>query len=333
MTTAAVIGCGDVAAVHLEAIEALAGSELVAVCDVDPDAALRAAERYGVPSFASHTDLLAALRPDVVHISTPHDQHVQPAIDCLAAGVHVLLEKPVAHVPSEAQRLVAAAEQPGAPKIGVCLQNRYNATSQAAAALLAGGDLGAVIGGSATVFWHRPAAYYQARPWRGQLERSGGGTLINQAIHSLDLLQWLLGEAREVRGYASRTALGDLVDVEDTAHVVLDHVGGARSVFFATNTNAVDSAVTLEIVTEGAELFLRRDLTVRYADGRVEVIPERRATTSSGRAYWGVSHQQLIADFYERLPEPEPFWISPREASKSLDILAKVYASGVRVGP
>ena len=81
-------------------------------------------------------------------------------------------------------------------------------------------------------------------------------------------------------------------------------------------------------MTEGAELFLRRDLTVRYADGREEVVEERQAT-SGGRAYWGVSHRLLIADFYARLDEPEPFWISPREAAKSLDILSRVYAAGV----
>ena len=150
--------------------------------------------------------------------------------------------------------------------------------------------------------------------------------LINQAIHSVDLLQWLLGDVREVRGQAGRLALGDL-EVEDTAQVVLDHAGGARSVLFATNANATDSPVTYEIATERAELFLRRDLTVRHADGRVEVV-EERASAASGRAYWGASHQRLIGDFYARLDEPEPFWISPREAVKSLDILSRVYAGG-----
>ena len=327
MKTAAVVGCGDVSVVHFEAIEALPDLQLVAVCDVDQDAAARASARYGVPSFASHTELLAAMRPDVVHITTPHDQHVQPAIDALTAGVHVVVEKPVAHIRTEAERLVAAAEQPGAPKIAVCFQNRYNATSQAMADLLESGRLGSVLGASATVCWHRPPAYYKSRPWRGQVDRSGGGVLINQAIHSIDLLQWLLGEVQVVRGRASRLAL-EGVDIEDTAQIVLDHQGDARSVFFATNANATDSPVTLEILTEGAELFLRRDLTVRYADGRVEVVEERQAA-SSGRTYWGVSHQALIADFYARLGEPEPFWISPREASKSLDILSRVYASGI----
>jgi UDP-N-acetyl-2-amino-2-deoxyglucuronate dehydrogenase len=327
MTTAAVIGCGDVSVVHFDAIAALPGLELVAVCDVDPAVAAGAAERYGVPGFPDHTELLAAIRPDVVHITTPHDQHVPPALDALSAGVNVVLEKPVAHTRREAERLLVAADQPDAPKIGVCFQNRYNATSQAMAGLLATGELGAVLGATATVCWHRTPAYYAAKPWRGQVDRSGGGVLINQAIHSIDLVQWLLGEVRDVRGRASRIAI-DGVDVEDTAHFVLDHDGGARSVFFATNANATDSPVTLEVVTEGAELFLRRDLTVRHADGRVEVVDERRAATS-GRSYWGASHQALIADFYARLAEPEPFWISPREAVKSLDILSRVYAGGI----
>jgi UDP-N-acetyl-2-amino-2-deoxyglucuronate dehydrogenase len=325
MTTAAVIGCGTISVVHFEAIEAHPNSQLVAVCDTDPDTAAGASERYGVPAFASHTELLAALRPDVVHIATPHDQHVQPAIDCLAAGVNVIIEKPVAHTVAEAERLVAAAEQPGAPKIGVCFQNRYNVTSQAVAELLTSGKLGRVIGGSATVCWHRPPAYYQARPWRAEMARSGGGVLINQAIHSLDLLHWLLGEVTYVSGYAGRLAPDSVIGVEDTAQMVLDHTGGARSVFFATNANVTDSPVTLEIVTEAAELFIRRNLTVQYSDGRVEVVEERRAV-SSGRAYWGVSHSLLIADFYARLADPEPFWISPREAMKSLNILTQVYA-------
>jgi UDP-N-acetyl-2-amino-2-deoxyglucuronate dehydrogenase len=325
MTTAAVIGCGTISVVHFEAIEALPDSQLVAVCDTDADTAALASARYGVPAFASHTELLAALRPDVVHIATPHDQHVQLAIDCLAAGVNVIVEKPIAHAIAEADRLIAAAEQPGAPKIGVCFQNRYNVTSQTVAELLTSGKLGRIIGASAAVCWHRPPAYYHARPWRAQVSRSGGGVLINQAIHSIDLLQWLLGEATGVSGYAARLAPDSVIGVEDTAQIVLDHASGARSVFFATNANATDSPVTLEIVTEAADLVIRGNLTVRYSDGRVEVVEERRAA-SSGRAYWGVSHTQFIADFYARLTDPEPFWISPREAMKSLDILAQVYA-------
>ncbi|HET9874074.1 MAG TPA: Gfo/Idh/MocA family oxidoreductase [Propionibacteriaceae bacterium] len=323
-TTVAVVGCGDVSVVHFGAIEAIPDSQLVAVCDADPSTATAMSERHGVPAFSDHTDLLDSLTPDVVHICTPHHQHTRPAVDCLSAGVNVILEKPVAHTLAEAEEVVAAAERNPQTKIGVCLQNRYNATSQAAHELIGSGRLGAVVGGSGTVLWRRTADYYRARPWRGRAAEGGGGVLINQAIHTLDLLQWLIGDVAQVRGGTGRYALEGVIEVEDTAQMILDHVNGARSVFFATNANAVDAPVALEIITEEATLFVRGDLTVSYHDGRVETVAERRAS-SAGRSYWGVSHELLIADFYSKLKDPEPFWISPREASKSLQILKAVY--------
>ena len=322
---AAVIGCGDVSVVHLEAIRALPGAELVGVCDVDPARAEAAAERYGVPVATDHRRLLEEVRPDVVHISTPHHQHAALAVDCLERGVHVIVEKPVAHRLEDAQLVIDAAERSPGTKIGVCFQNRYNATVQAIRSLVDSGEVGRVLGGSATVLWHRTPEYYRSRPWRGRRDQSGGGVLINQAIHTVDLLQWLLGEVTEVRGRVDTYALGDVIDVEDSAQLVLQHGSdGVRSVFCATNANVVDSPVTLEVVAERATLFLRGDLTITWEDGRTEVVPERRVH-SSGRSYWGVSHQQLIADFYAKLDDPEPFWISPREGTKSLRILDAAY--------
>jgi UDP-N-acetyl-2-amino-2-deoxyglucuronate dehydrogenase len=326
----AVVGCGDVSIVHFEAIEAIADAELVAVCDTEPATLTAAAGRYRVPGFADHRQLVDAIAPDVVHICTPHDQHADLAIDCLRAGVGVLLEKPLAHTPAEGDRVVLAAAQYGA-KIGVCLQNRYNATAQAIHSALESGRLGAVLGGFGAVMWHRPAAYYQARPWRGRWPTSGGGVMINQAIHTLDLLQWFLGEVTQFDGGVSQRLLGGDREVEDTADLVLGHSSGARSVLFATAANVVDSPVMLEIVTEEATLYVRGDLTITYADGRVEIIPERVAG-SGGRAYWGVSHQLLIRDFYNRLGEDAPFWISPAEAAKSLSVIGELYArSGLSV--
>ena len=324
MTTAAVIGCGDVSVVHLQAIEKLAGIDLVGVCDTDPARAEAAAGRAGVPAFADHRRLLDQARPDVVHVCTPHHQHVPVAIDCLAAGAAVLVEKPVAHTVAEADRLIAAAAARPAVKAGICLQNRYNAASRAARALLRSGRLGAVLGGSATVLWHRDPDYYRARPWRGQVRDSGGGVLINQAIHTLDLMQWLIGDVERVRGHAGRYALDGVVDVEDTAHALLDHAGGARSVVFATVGNATDSPVTIEIVTERATLLIRGDLTVTYPDGRVDTVAEHRAE-GGGRSYWGASHELLIADFYRTRTDPEPFWIDPREGARSLRLVHQIY--------
>jgi UDP-N-acetyl-2-amino-2-deoxyglucuronate dehydrogenase len=314
---AAVIGRGDVSVVHPAAIRKLPGIELAGVCDTDPD---RAGDGY-----TDHRELIDAVRPDVVHICTPHDQHVPIAIDCLDRGVHVLIEKPVAHTVDEADRLIAAAKEHPELKIGVCLQNRYNLAARAAYDRLGSGELGAVRGGSATVLWHREPDYYRARPWRGDRARSGGGVVINQAIHTLDLLEWLLGDIVGLRGHAGRYGL-DGIDVEDTAHALLHHAGGARSVFFATVTNVADSPVTIEIETERATLLIRGDLTVGFADGRTEVVAERRAGPD-GRSYWGASHEQLIADFYDSLPAPEPFWIGPAEGTRSLRLIHQIYES------
>jgi predicted dehydrogenase len=250
------------------------------------------------------------------------------AVDCLAAGVDVILEKPLAHSLADAERIIAAADQHPGSRIGVCFQNRYNATVAAVRSLLDSGDLGAVTGSAATVLWHRTPAYYQAKPWRGRREQSGGGVLINQAIHTLDLVQWLVGDVTTVAGRAGTYSLNSVIDVEDTAHLVLGHEGGARSVFFATVANTVDAPVTLDLTTENATLHRRKDLTVVWSDGRTELVSERSAA-SAGRAYWGVSHQLLIADFYARRGEPEPFWISPREALKSLTILHDLYRLSV----
>ncbi len=322
--TAAVVGCGDVSTVHFEAIEDLDDIELVAVCDTDPAAAAAAGERYGVPAFPDHGAMLAQVRPDVVHVCTPHHEHTQVVLDCLAAGVNVLLEKPLAHRLADAERIVAAAAQSSA-RIGVCLQNRYNLTSQAARRVLDSGELGPVLGASATVMWTRTAGYYQVKPWRGRWETAGGGLLINQAIHTIDLLQWLVGDVTSVDGRATTRMYGDVIEVEDTAEMLLRHADGARSVFYGTLANVVHSPVTLDIFAEHGSLSLRGDLRITYPDGRVEVVTERQAPTS-GRTYWGVSHEILIDDFYRRLEDDEPFWITPAEATKSLRIVQDVYA-------
>ncbi len=320
----AVVGCGLVSIVHLEAIAANPNARLVAVCDTDSGRRSTAAAQYGVPGFANHRELIEAGIARVVHVCTPHDQHVGPTVDLLTAGVPVIMEKPLAHRLADGEQIVRAAEATGT-KIAVCFQNRYNHTSQAIRDLLESGRLGAVLGGSGAVLWHRPEAYYRLRPWRAAWASSGGGTMINQAIHTLDLLQWLLGDVVASAGSVSRRVPIAGVEVEDTADLVLDHASGARSVLFASNANVVDAPITLEIATERANLFVRGDLTISWADGRIEVVPERRAA-SGGRAYWGVSHALLIDDFYRRLADPEPFWISPAEAAKTLRILDQLYA-------
>lgn len=326
---AAVVGCGDVSAVHLQAISDLPNASLAAVCDTDPARLAAAESAYGVPGFSDHIRLIETVRPDVVHIATPHNTHASIAADCLERGVNVIVEKPLAHTLEEGRRLVEAARASNA-KIAVCFQNRYNATAQAMHKLIHSGDLGEVVGASATVMWHRDADYYLNRPWRGSWEGGGGGLMMNQAIHTVDLLQWLVGDVVSLTGNSSTRVLGETIAVEDTAEFLAEHANGARSLFYASLANSVNAPVTLDIVTEKATLSLRGDLTVTYGDGRVQVIPEigrdpDKETPTGGRAYWGLSHELLIKDFYARIGDPGPFWIDPDEAFKSLSIVKELY--------
>lgn len=332
------IGCGDVSVVHFEAIRDIEGLELVGVADTDPQALARATEATGVPGFASTQELIDAVKPDAVHVTTPHDEHIDPTLTALAAGVHVLQEKPLAHTLEEGQRLVDALESagPDAPKVAICFQNRYNFASERLHEMLASGELGAVRGAWASVVWTRSADYYLVKPWRGTWANSGGGLLINQAIHTLDLVQWLLGGVERTDGHVATRKYGELIEVEDTAELLLHHPGGVTTSFYATLTAPQHRPVEVELDCENAYVTLRGGadggLTIRWADGRVDTLGER-SVNSGGRSYWGVSHELLIRDFYEHLEDPEPFWIGPQEAMASLEILKEAYRlSGVGAG-
>lgn len=330
MTRTALVGCGDVAAVHVEAIKELGralGIKLVAVADTNVDALQAMSARTGANAYPDLSTMLEEEDIDVLHITTPHDYHVDLAIQALEAGVHVVLEKPLANEIESARRLLDyLTEHPDAPKIGVCFQNRYNQSSLELRRILDSGALGTVNGVYASVVWTRTPGYYTSKPWRGQQVRAGGGLLMNQAIHTLDLLQWLLGPVTASTGMVSTDKYADVVDVEDTAHAYLRHNTGVHTSFYGTLTNARHRHVEIEIDAAKALVELRDGLTVTWHDGSVDRYAER-TQESEGRSYWGVSHELLIRDFYERLADPDPFWISPAEAMASLEIAKAIYDS------
>ena len=327
----AVVGCGDIAAVHLDAILDAAGAELVGVCDVDEERRAAAAARGNCAGFPDLTAMLDGLLDtgalDVVHVCTPHHRHADLAAQCLARGVSVLVEKPVAHTVADGERLAIVAEG-SRGVLGVCFQNRYNDTAQKVRELLGGGGLGRVLGARASVTWFRDAAYYARRDWRGRWATAGGGVLMNQAIHTLDLLQWFVGPVTDVRGTVATLALPDVIEVEDTAALRMRHRTAAGdtvgSVFYATNGHVENTPVTVEIITEHARLRLDADLTVTHGDGRVEVF--QPATVTSGeRAYWGASHGLLIDDFYRHVRAGKHFWIDAPAALETLRVVQAAY--------
>jgi predicted dehydrogenase len=239
----------------------------------------------------------------------------------------VLLEKPIAHTLDEGERLAVVAED-STSVLGVCFQNRYNDTARTLREMLDGGGLGRILGARASVTWFRDAAYYTRRDWRGRWATAGGGLLMNQAIHTLDLLQWFVGPVTDVRGTVATLALHDVIEVEDTAALRMQHRTAAGdtvgSVFYATNGHVENAPATVEIITEHARLRLDTDLTVTHHDGRVEIF--RPATVATGeRAYWGASHGLLIEDFYRHVRAGKRFWIDAAAALESLRVIQAAY--------
>ncbi|MBV9922837.1 MAG: Gfo/Idh/MocA family oxidoreductase [Pseudonocardia sp.] len=321
------VGCGDISAVHLATMLDACDVEPVGVCDVDERRRDEAAARAHCRGFADLGALLDGAAPDVVHLCTPHHRHADLAAECLARDVSVLVEKPLAHTVADGEMLLRAAENSRAV-LGVCFQNRYNDTARALRELLDGGELGPVLGARASVDWFREAGYYRRRDWRGRWATAGGGVLMNQAIHTLDLLQWLLGPVTDVRGTVATLALQDVIEVEDTAALRMRHrtaTGSTvSSMLHATNGHVENAPAVIEILAENARARLATDLTVTYADGRVDTFAQ--ATLAVGeRAYWGASHGPLIEDFYRHVRAGKHFWIDAPAAFESLRVIQQVY--------
>jgi predicted dehydrogenase len=255
----AIIGGGaGIAPTHLEVIAALPDARLVGMSDISAERMAPRASAAGVPPFADHQAMLAELRPDLAVICTPHPSHAALALDCFAAGVHVLVEKPVAVSVGEADRMIAAAEAAGRT-LAVSFQQRFRPEVEQARALVTGGELGALVRVLCVEPWFRPAAYYRSAGWRGTWVGEGGGVLMNQAPHTLDLLCHLAGLPARVWG-VTRT-LQHAIETEDTAHALLEFGNGAPGYLFVTTAEA--GAQYLEVIGDRASLRLSQgSLTV-----------------------------------------------------------------------
>ena len=193
----AVIGCGHITLRHAEALQALPNAKLVAVCDTHEQRAREFAQNYGAAAYTNYHEMLARPDVDIVTICVPSGLHTTIGLDVAAAGKHVLVEKPIALTLLDADALINGCRR-AAVRLGVVLQNRFNPPMVALRNALDRGLLGRLLLGNATVRWHRPQSYYDVG-WRGT-QSMDGGILLNQAIHHVDALSWLMGEVQSVYG-------------------------------------------------------------------------------------------------------------------------------------
>ena len=347
-------GCGSIAPLHVQGIKALDDAELVAFADPDPRARARlVAYSHELDSgrvtenlrcYEDLAKLIQNEKPDVVHICTPHHTHVPLAILSLEQGCHVLMEKPPAITLNGLQALEKAVAS-SQKTVGVCFQNRFNPSSIKAKHLLTTGKIGPVRAARAFVTWKRDAAYYAQASWRGRWATEGGGVMINQAIHTLDLMIWLAGRPVKVEGTLANRHLRGVIEVEDTAEMMMTLENGVAALFYATTAYGADAPVFLELDCgrnrlrlEGDNLFLLDEtgsflppavLTdlLNQEPARVPFMEERNPL-NDGKACWGQGHQRLIRAFYDSLkPGQEAFPIDLESGSLALKALLALYES------
>ena len=300
MKKAAVIGLGDISPIHLAAIAGNPDIELCAVCDIDPEAGQRAPE--GVPFYTDYEEMLREAKPDCVHVCLPHYLHYPVSKYFAEHGVNVFCEKPVALNTAQAKEFAALETAHPEVHIGICLQNRLNESVEMLKSIIESGEYGRVLGTKGIVPWARPKQYYDCKPWRGKWETAGGGCMINQSVHTLDLLYFLGGPVKSLRASVSQL-LDYGIEVEDTVAAQLTYADGGKGLFMATNANYKNESVQIGVQLEKADFAIIENVLYRVAqDGSREELCED-ARLPGTKFYYGASHAKLIGKFYKALED------------------------------
>lgn len=320
----AIIGCGGIAQVHAEALSAMEQVQLTVCADIRPERAEAMAQQYGCRAYASMEELLEREQVDVVHLCTPHVLHTPMAAFAMKKGLHVFTEKPP--VITREQWAVFSALASEKPRLGVCFQNRYNKSVRWVEELLHSGRAGNVLGARAFVTWCRGKEYYTESGWRGVLSTEGGGVLINQSIHTLDLLVRFLGRPLRAEAGMANHHLKGSIEVEDTLEAYVEF-SGASAVFYATTAHVTDSPVLLELCCEkGTVRMEEQEITCLWKNGDTERL-RFELPAVNGKAYWGSSHRVCIADFYRCIRSGDKFCNDISGVKDTAELMLAVYES------
>jgi UDP-N-acetyl-2-amino-2-deoxyglucuronate dehydrogenase len=344
-----IVGCGAIGPTHAGAIQQIEDAQLVAVADSLPERGKAMAEKFGVSNvYADAQDLLNDKAVDVVCLCTPSGAHAQGAIDALQAGKHVIVEKPM-DVSLEACDRMIAAQQRSGRELAVISQHRFDAASQLVKELIDSGKLGKLFLATAEVKWWRTQEYYDSGDWRGTWAMDGGGALMNQAIHTIDLIQWLVGGVESVFAQ-TKIASHERIEVEDAAVATLRFHSGAIGSFvastaaydglpvridlFGTQGSAIIEGDRLKLVTlkSGESCVTERAAAhaLSVARGGTASVKDqafhREGAVEQG-AVWGDAHRAQIQDFLRSLRTGTKPLIEGKSGRDPVEIILAMYDS------
>jgi predicted dehydrogenase len=333
----AIVGTGMIAGYHAQAIQQTPGARLVAVVSRTPEKGRAFAERYAIPVLVESV-AQAVARDDVhaVTVTTPSGAHLEPALTSIQAGKHVIVEKPLETTPARVDRLLAAASERRVKLAGI-FQGRFGAGARRVKAALDAGRFGRLVLASAYVKWYRSAEYYTT-PWKGRWELDGGGALMNQAIHGVDLLQWFAGLPEEVSGWMTRRVHHG-IEADDTTVASLRFPSGALGTIEATTATWPGWSRRIELCGELGAVCLEDDRITRWDFQRFEagdeqaLAPAGDALGSGAGAASGISiegHLRQLSDFVDAINSDRAPSIDGHEGRKAVALVHAIYESARR---
>jgi predicted dehydrogenase len=326
-----IVGAGTIGEVHAGALEGVDNATVVAIAEPREDAGRKLAEKYGAQWFASYTDMLAVPEIDLVILGTPSGLHPEQTILAAQAGKHVITEKPMSITHDGATRMIDAVERAGTT-LAVIFQNRLSADVYRVRRAIEAGRIGKPILGSASVFWFRSQEYYDANGgWRGTWALDGGGVLINQSIHTIDVLQWLLGGVASVQAHIA--TLNHTIEAEDAASASVRFHSGAVGSILVTTDAAKDYPTRVEIIgTEGRVTLENNVVTLFEGKGELgdDLLSEDDLNTVRDwkpAEKFGEGHRRQLRLIFEALANGSVPPVPGREARKAVDVILGIYES------
>ena len=318
----ALVGCGVISVNHLSALTKLDNVEIVALCDINILRAENRKNEYNLNCsiYSDYYEMMKKEKPDAIHICTPHYLHCPMACYALDNNVNVFLEKPMCINQEEIDELLLA-ERNSSAKITVCFQNRFNPVTILAKKIA--DEDGGVITAFGSVFWERNAPYYTESGWRGSMKTEGGGVMINQAIHTIDLLCQFLGKPVTICATKANHHLKGIIDVEDTCEGIIGFDSGKYGNFYTTTSFRKKDCTEVCLITKNHEIVIKNPYL--YVDGKS--VDLEIPTEYVGKACYGAGHNTVIADFYSAIENGTEVPVSLESAQYAVKILLAAYKS------